>query len=78
MKLKDRLLQMLSRGDGSTSPDEELELAVVPIAAGPMKAAPAFSVSYTDVDGNRWWRDDQGALLRLDEPPKGRRIPRLP
>jgi hypothetical protein len=36
MKLTARLLQKLSRGDGSTSPNEELELAVVPIAAGPM------------------------------------------
>ena len=39
MKLMDRLLQMLSRGDGSTSPNEEVELAVVPIAAGPMTVA---------------------------------------
>ena len=39
MKLMDRLLQMLSRGDGSTSPDEEVELAVVPIATGPMTVA---------------------------------------
>jgi hypothetical protein len=30
---------MLSRGDGSTSPTEEVELAVVPIAAGPMTVA---------------------------------------
>ena len=39
MKLMDRLLRMLSRGDGSTSPNEEVELAVVPIAAGPMTVA---------------------------------------
>jgi hypothetical protein len=39
MKLMDRLLKMLSRGDGSTSPNEEVELAVVPIAAGPMTVA---------------------------------------
>ena len=39
MKLMDRLLQMLSRGDGSTSPNEEVELAVLPIAAGPMTVA---------------------------------------
>ena len=39
MKLMDRLLQMLSRGSGSASPNEEVELAVVPIAAGPMTVA---------------------------------------
>lgn len=39
MKLMDRLLQMLNRGDGNASPDEEVELAVVPIAAGPMTVA---------------------------------------
>ena len=39
MKLMDRLLQMLSRGDDSTSPNEEVELAVVPISAGPMTVA---------------------------------------
>ena len=39
MKLMDRLLRMLSRGDDSTSPNEEVELAVVAIAAGPMTVA---------------------------------------
>ena len=39
MKLMDRLLQMLTRGDVSTSPEAEVELAVVPIAAGPMTVA---------------------------------------
>ncbi len=39
MTIRDKVLKLLNRGDESADPDEPVEVALVPIGAGPMAVA---------------------------------------
>ena len=51
MSVRDFVFRLLSRGDSSANPDEPVEVALVPIASGPMAVATLRSEGF-DATGN--------------------------